>query len=304
MISVPVDLFGQESIIPGDIPLATHAFGEQQNPVVLFIHGVLQSKETFFEQCQKLAERGYFCIAFDLPGHGCSWKPVFETDRALKLDLDMFSSALARVLEYYGLTHRPFALIGWSMGGLVIGDFLYRYPYIKPVGLVLMASTLSPASLVAIAHDPENPAIPLSSSDGRIRRDGLIAFVKHLNTQNIPLDVALEQAIISAQALAQMPELFQKLAFEDHCAEVLARLSCPVLLLHGQKDKIAPLTLSYDMKERARANNVLLEIHRDCGHSLHLEDPLWTHYSLARFLDNIFFQSQGDITKKKKGSRA
>ncbi|MGL5891657.1 MAG: alpha/beta fold hydrolase, partial [Bacteroidia bacterium] len=51
--------------------LAYAEFGSSRKPVLLFVHGVAETKLIWLPAIQ-LLENDFYCIAVDLPGHGAS----------------------------------------------------------------------------------------------------------------------------------------------------------------------------------------------------------------------------------------
>ena len=94
--------------------------GPAREDVVLLAHGWGGSVYTFAELIPALATAGYRVIAFDLPGHGLSDKPVDERTYNTRI----FSDAVLAVADAVGA--RRFAFVGHSMGGALGLDLATR----------------------------------------------------------------------------------------------------------------------------------------------------------------------------------
>jgi proline iminopeptidase len=64
----------------------------------------------------------------------------------------------------------------------------------------------------------------------------------------------------------------------------LQRILCPVLLLAGDRDPIAPLPFSETIAACLPPHLVRFERFADCGPGLHLEDPERTFRLLREFI--------------------
>ncbi|RYF58172.1 MAG: alpha/beta hydrolase, partial [Comamonadaceae bacterium] len=66
--------------------------------------------------------------------------------------------------------------------------------------------------------------------------------------------------------------------------EVLPRIACPVLAIHGEKDEFGS-TLHADLiAERAGKGPASIEVMPGCGHVPHREDPEWVSALISAFL--------------------
>ena len=113
--------------------LAGDAQGDPAAPELLFVHGLRQSRLSWDKQFSDPALAGFRLVRYDLRGHGDSDKPSAPESYA---DLDRWADDLAAVIKGAGL-RRPI-LVGWSLGGWVIGGYLRRYSGAQIAGLNLV----------------------------------------------------------------------------------------------------------------------------------------------------------------------
>ena len=92
------------------VTIAGDSWGDPDRPLVVLLHGGGQTRHAWKGTGQRLAEVGYFAVAFDARGHGDSdWAPDgLYTQAAMVADL-------LAVVEQLGQS-RP-VLVGASMGG-------------------------------------------------------------------------------------------------------------------------------------------------------------------------------------------
>lgn len=92
----------------------------EQRDVVLLVHGWGASAYSFAETIPAIAAAGYRAIAFDLPGHGLSDKPLDDS----KYTTEALADAVLGVADALGL--RRFSLIGHSMGSSLGLELAFR----------------------------------------------------------------------------------------------------------------------------------------------------------------------------------
>jgi pimeloyl-ACP methyl ester carboxylesterase len=106
--------------VGSDLTLRVIESGPPREDVILLAHGWGGSVYTFAEMIPALAAAGYRAIAFDLPGHGLSDKPVDEARYTTRV----FSDAIVAIADAVGA--RRFSLVGHSMGGALGLDLATR----------------------------------------------------------------------------------------------------------------------------------------------------------------------------------
>ena len=93
------------------VDLVADAYGDEQSPPVVLLHGGGQTRHAWGSAAVALAAAGRYAIAVDLRGHGHSdWSPdgVYGLSR--------FASDVHAIVDHLG---RPPALVGASLGGLL-----------------------------------------------------------------------------------------------------------------------------------------------------------------------------------------
>lgn len=107
--------------------------GNDNAPVVVLIHGWAQSSRSWGDALVDDLAADHRVIAIDLRGHGDSAVPADD-----HLTAEDFGGDIAAVLDAEVTGDQQVFLLGWSYGGLVIGDYLkYRaeqisLPLIRP----------------------------------------------------------------------------------------------------------------------------------------------------------------------------
>lgn len=112
------------------------AYGQSDNPSIIFIHGGPRGNATLFEgtTAEKLAEKGFYVIVYDRRGEGRS------ADTTAKLTYQEAINDLNLIYKTYNL--KKANLITHSFGGLVGTLFTEQYPE-KVNSLILVGALFS-----------------------------------------------------------------------------------------------------------------------------------------------------------------
>lgn len=97
----------------------TSILAESNGPPVLLVHGMGLNLHMWDWQMKALRER-FHVIRYDLLGHGDSDKPV------KRYEMSDFVDQLARAMDAQGLDSA--ALVGFSLGGLIVRAFALAHP--------------------------------------------------------------------------------------------------------------------------------------------------------------------------------
>lgn len=221
--------------------LSVRQLGDGETPLVM-LHG-WGLNSSVFDHVAASMPADLSCLLVDLPGHGLS--PPLEKNR---FDLASLAQAL--------LSRLPdrFVLLGWSLGGLLAQYIAQHYPE-RVTHLILVASN---ACFVQQADWPGGmkPDVLAAFSDG-LETDYRGTISRFLSLQarggESARDVIRQlRERVFARGEPQMSALRGGLSLlrnENRVAE-LADISCPVLLLYGDKDMLVPVQGGIDMQQR------------------------------------------------------
>lgn len=246
-------------------------------PALLLIHGWAQSSKCWGDALVSDLAQRHRVITMDLRGHGESGVPDAE-----HLTADDFAGDVAAVLDAEVPAGQPVFLLGWSYGGLVIGDYLSRGPAANVAGLILVGAITSmgrgqaggrvgPAMRAALPDAYADDPVPAVAA--------VMSFVEALVP---PGQGALAQALLGA-TLAVPPHirsgLFGRSAAND---EVFAASGLPALLIHGTTDQVVDISCA----EHAETlmPNASVRLWEGGGHAPFLEDPALFAEQVGGFL--------------------
>src|SRR5260370_3079043 len=113
--------------------LSVQTYGDVGSDEILFVHGFGQSRLSWSKQTSSFLTERYRVVTFDLRGHGNSDKPDHAAAYA---NGEQWADDLHAVMETAGL-RRP-TLVGWSLGGFIIGFYPAKYGRQRTAGINLM----------------------------------------------------------------------------------------------------------------------------------------------------------------------
>jgi len=244
---------------PDGVDISVREWGDPEGWPILFVHGAAQSHLSFLPQfTSELADR-HRLIAYDLRGHGESGKPL---DRSFYVEGRRWADELEAVIDSIG-ARKPI-LVGWSLGGRVLRQYLMHYGDRRISGLHFVStrpfedpSVIAPASRANIDGRPDTLAK---------RIDAHVAFLRACFLRQPPEDdfaVALAYNVIVPQEIREAIASWSTGIDETRAA--LNKVTVPTLIAHGRNDA---LILPHAAEMTAAAiEGSRISWYDDCGHS-------------------------------------
>ena len=240
--------------------------GNRENQALIFLHGFLGSAVDWQEIMSDFSE-DYFCLAFDLPGHGNSFIPDEYSD----ITLEKIASRIDSVLLSQQIDNPVY--IGYSMGGRIT---LHMPAIIKSSCSGLIIESASPG-----IEDPVE-------RKARLEKDFLVADkLESMNFEeflvqwyNQPLFAGLKKSqnfnkifrhrlknnpVQLARAIRIMTVGKQKPLWK-----IFHGLELPVLVISGSNDE---KYTSYTKRISTLSPSVRTQIISGAGHVVHAEKP-------------------------------
>lgn len=234
---MPYITVGKEN--SGDLELYYEDHGSGK-PIVL-IHGYPLSGASWEKQVPALLAAGHRVITYDRRGFGKSSQP------ATGYNYDTFAEDLHKLAAHLKL--RDFSLAGFSMGGGEVVRYIGKYGS-KDVRKAVILSGVPPY-LLKTADNPEGvDASVFAGIETAVAADRYAFFTevfKNFYNTDIFLGKRVsEQAVQAGWNLAAGASAAASLAcvatwHEDFRADV-ARIDVPTLVMHGDADRILPIT--------------------------------------------------------------
>jgi non-heme chloroperoxidase len=259
----------------GGVELSVAEAGNPEGPAVLFVHGFCQSHQSWNRQLQSALGLDFRMVAPDLRGHGRSGKPAagYADSRPWAEDLHAVITALR--LE------RP-VLVGWSYGGVVITDYLRHYGQESVAGVHFVGalSRLGKPEFFADLGPEFLPLLPamLSPEDAQ-SRPAMEAFVSLLF--HAPQAPAVRDEVLGYNLQVPHPVRLGVGQRVVDGGDVLGGLKLPVLVTHGQADRL--VLPESGRLIASRVPHAELSLYPEVGHSPFWEDAPRFNEELSRF---------------------
>jgi pimeloyl-ACP methyl ester carboxylesterase len=243
-------------------------------PVLLLLHGIANSSETWESVAGPLSER-FTLIAPDLLGHGESATPRGD------YSLGAHASGVRDVLTALG--HDRVTVVGHSLGGGIAMQFAYQFPERcermvlvssgglgREVHLLLRAAALPGADWVLPLITSRGPLGVGRLAGGLLDRVGLApdGDLKVLAHGFASLDNAGSRQAFLHTVRAVIEPSGQRVSAHDRLS--LAAL-LPTLVVWGEQDSIIPLAHGEAAHEAMPGSR--LEVFPEAGHMPHAADP-------------------------------
>ncbi|WP_175673605.1 alpha/beta fold hydrolase [Burkholderia ambifaria] len=259
------------------VRLSVQESGNPNGPPVIFIHGLLGSRLNWEAQVQSPELRKYRIITYDLRGHGLSDKPSGGTPYH---DGRRWADDLEAVIA--GSHARKPVVVGWSLGGVVISNYLATYGDDNIAGTVYVDGVveLAPGQIV------DHPAVyrDMNSPDLKTHLDGERTFIGLCFNRRPDADTF--SRLLANAALASWDMQKEIPTMTVLASEALSKTRVPLLFIYGGRDALVdtPTTLA-----RAKALNPRIQskVYVDAGHAPFIEEPDRFNHDLAEFVRSV-----------------
>ncbi|MET7397397.1 alpha/beta hydrolase [Dactylosporangium sp. NPDC005572] len=248
------------------VTLCAETFGDPADPAVLLVHGASASMLWWEEDlCERIAAGGRRVIRFDNRDTGRS--VAFPPGRPGYALRDLADDAVA-ILDALGIARAH--LVGRSMAGAIVALAAWSHPD-RVASLTLVSTTPGDADLPGMEEaflsyvsrpgpDPSNPGAVVDYVVGLIGAYAGGHFDKPATRARAERDVARTADIASCLTNHFLLDLSMPEGF------TLRDLTCPALVVHGDRDPVFPLPHAEAM--RAALPSADLLVLEDTGHEL------------------------------------
>ena len=243
-------------------------------PPLVFLHGFVGDSREWRRQIGELSD-AFTVVAWDAPGSGGSEDPP-ESFR-----MPDYADRLAGFIDVLGLD-RPH-VVGLSFGGALALELYRRHPAI-PRTLVLVAAYAGWAGSLppGVAASRLQLSLELAA---RPPDEFVQAMTPTLFSASAPAETMKGfAAIMSELHPAGFPAMARALAEAD-LREVLPRIDVPTLLVYGDQDVRAPLSVAEDL--RAAIPTSRLVVLPGVGHMVNVEAPERLTAELRAFVSSV-----------------
>jgi acylglycerol lipase len=232
---------------------------EKPKAVAVVVPGYAEHVGRYEEVARFLAARRFAAYALDYRGHGRS-----EGERANVKRFEDFVADLGALLEEVRQRHPELKrfLVGHSMGGMVALYYVLEHPK-RIAGLVTSGAVLDPGPEISLLVKTVGkglsrllPGLPMVELDiSALSRDE--AVVRAYDE-----DPLVYRGKVKARIGAEMLRVGPHLLSRAH------ELQLPLLIMHGGEDRLASLSSSQRLYERAGSSDKTLKIYDDTYHEI------------------------------------
>ena len=266
----------------GGAQLHVRDLGAENPHTIILVHGWSQCHLSFERQAV-LAER-FRLILPDLRGHGQSDKPL---DPACYNNSRPWAEDMEKIIQTLDL--KSPLMVGWSMGGWVVMDYLEHFGDAALAGVGLIGSSITtgrhlPPSAVQVRNDPAAKASGMYSDDLADNLAAVLAFVDVCFHQKPEAEV-IAKAVGFNMLVPPKVRAAARLRQEDRraVAEVTTK---PCWVAWGVHERLAPS----DMGKQALEHfpNARCQLYHKSGHSPFWEEAEAFNADLAEFAGQCF----------------
>lgn len=258
---------------PDGVRLAVQESGNPNGLPIVFIHGLLGSHLNWEKQISdaQLQQR-YRLITFDMRGHGLSDKP--EQESAYR-DGKRWAEDLRAVINQ-SHANKPL-LVGWSLGGAVITNYLAAYGDGNISGAIYVDGVVELNPTLIPAHEVYGA---MTASDLKTHLDGERAFL-HLCFYQQPDRTTFERLLANA-ALAAWPMQRAVPTMTIALEKGVKNSRVPLLFIYGEHDALVNPDASL-ARVKSINSRIQTQMFANSGHAPFIEESARFNRTLATF---------------------
>lgn len=270
----------ESTVRANGIDIAFDTFGDKSLPPVILIMG-LSSQMIIWEDdfCSRLAARGYWVIRFDNRDVGKStrldkmgmprFKDILKGMRTgMQYTLNDMSDDTLGLIEALGIPSAH--IVGASMGGMIAQILAMEHPERVRTLTIIMSSTGNPLLPPPTPEAIQYLFLPFPTQ----RADYIEHFIQMwriLNGGELPIEEerllelaerTFERGVSPIASARQLAAIYASGSRKD----MLASLSIPTLVIHGENDPLLPLECGRDVAKSIPGSK--LKIIPGMGHAL------------------------------------
>jgi len=249
--------------------------GDENTPVIVFIHGFPLNKSMWNDQTEMFRDK-YRVITYDVRGYGNSEEGTEE------FSIDLFASDLKRFLDALNL--KKVILCGFSMGGYIALRAAEKFP--ERLDALILCDTQCSADS---AEAKEKRLKSISA----IRLGGLELYADQILSGFFFSDSAKKKSkemievrrMIESNSAEVVCNTLMALADRSETCNNLEKIEVPVLIMVGAEDKMTPPAASEFMQSKI-AGSTLYKLEKS-AHLSNMDNPIDFNKHLEDFLELV-----------------
>jgi non-heme chloroperoxidase len=276
-IATPADYKSYVVKTQDGLSISVQEWGNPKGPDILFIHGMSHSHLAWLKQTRSDLAKTFRMVTFDLRGHGMSDKP---TPGYYYKENKRWADEVQSVIN--GANLKKPILVGWSMAGRVICDYLIYYSDSGISGINFVDTTTNTDPKLKLFGPGAALLGAMHNDNMEVNITGTIRFVQACTNKPLPDN---EFNLMIASNMMCPPAFRQGISGrEANYGDVLAKITVPVLITAGKKDTIdLPAMAEYQASVIKHAK---LSWFEEAGHMPFWEFPEQFNIELAEFVNS------------------
>jgi pimeloyl-ACP methyl ester carboxylesterase len=261
----------------GDTPIAVYEYGNPGGAEILMVHGFSQSHLAWVKQYESPDLQDFRMVVVDLRGHGASGKPLAAENYN---NSEMWAEDINAVIAAKNM--KSPTIVGWSYGGLVITDYLYKYGQETLGGIVFVGAATQLGSDVGDTHLGPAATYLAEMMDPRqeVNIPATVAFLEACTYADLARESFQEALAYNMAVSPQTREAMLGRVVEGD--QALESISIPVLIVQGENDVVVlPVAAGHIADKVSHAEQ---SYYAKIGHSPFLEQAPRFNSELAKFV--------------------
>lgn len=266
-----------------DVPPAGRANGQ----TVLIQHGMNFYSEAYEGTINALADAGFRVLAVDRIGYGKSSKPI------IPYDFNFVAANMKALLDELKID--KVAIVGHSMGGMVVSRFAMVYPEVTTHVVMVNQIGLTDSRQNRPWRDPYAGGVSTPSYQS-ILRGHMRYFPEEWPPAHLEFVRRQYGQTMSGEwpRLARVRGLQGQMLYEDPVVYDWQHIATKGLVIGGEEDGLVADFPSLARNVADELQNAALVLYPNIGHAPHIEIPDQFHADLIRFLRSDPNQAASD----------
>ena len=249
-----------------------------QGKPIVFIHGFSEDHDSFRIQ-QRILSKKYKIVTYDLRGHGTSDRVDFG------LSLERFALDLKELIDKLDL--KDVVLVGWSMGGSVIFEYVKEFSTDNICKICIV--DMGPKSLndnewkLGLLHGEYGARD--HEEDLTLIKENWMAFadkfIKSISPVFNELQIHMGLKKMKKNSPHVMYSMWESIGESDYRG-ILQKITIPSLIVFGEKSTFYSLETGEYLRDNIIDSKLI--VFEDCTHLLVLENPMRFNRVLEDFI--------------------
>lgn len=268
---------------PDGLVLEVREYGNVEGPPIVFIHGISQCQMVFSRQTASEVLASYRLITYDLRGHGESSKPE---DESMYAEGQRWAGDLQAVLLQRGIQNP--LLVGWSLGGRVISQYVHSYGDSNLAGVCFVGSRTIASDTVNTLGSASSALVQMCVPRMEDNIDATARFIRACVAQ--PLGEADFRQTLAYNMVVSPAIRAAVLKWPGDFVEALRAIRVPARVVHGRLDLV--VTLAAAELTAKHVPHAALVVYDESGHTPFWEEPERFNQELALFAREVWSQDR------------